>query len=252
VIKSDPSFESLLYFGGIFFQIVSSFWTNKVVYDSRYESAHDVFHFSIELVQLACLATAVLHIRPVKYMSYGESNPEMFAFCLSIMGGMLCHLIIHLEIRFWGVNGQDNARYAAFTEVLVNLPSFLLVIAATIYSGHLYFSPLKGESSSNYRLLAEQKDGRNDIAIIILYIAYIIRIFIHVPFFKFRSRNKSKQETTVPANVEFIIHRYGEWTMLMLGMSLNALSYFGQCSAQDITCLTNKLCLSSFFIIHDR
>lgn len=222
MIKADPNFRSLFYFVGIFLQIVSCFWTNKVVYDSRYQSEQDVFHFSIELIQLAFLATAVLHIRPMKYMSLGESNPEMFAFCFSIMGGMLCHLLIHLEIRFWGVDGQDSARYAAFTEVLVNIPSFLLIIAATVYSGNLYYSPLGDESSSSYLLLAEQKEGRDNIAMIILYISWIVRILIHVPLFRFRSRNKSKQDTAVPANVEFIIHRYGEWTMLMLGMRFNS------------------------------
>ena len=72
------------------------------------------FHFSIELIQVAFLATAVHHIRPMKYMSLGESNPEINICFLFLYNGVcfvICSFI--LEIRIWGVNGQDSARYTA-------------------------------------------------------------------------------------------------------------------------------------------
>ena len=212
-----------LYFVGCFGPI-KNIWINKMTYDSMFQLPDDILHVFFEILKLLFLATAVLHIRPVKYMSNASSNPEMFLFCLANWLSIAYFMCLHLEIRFWGVIGQSSAKYSAVTSILSEMPSFILVTAATVYSG---FERYYNNGTNDYhRNLGSETDNYSNeyneatvthLPIILMLSSWIIRQMIFYPIRKYRGQGKEFKKFTVPVNIEFIIHRQGEWTMLMLG-----------------------------------
>lgn len=215
IIKSDPSWLSLLYVLGCFGPL-KGIWTVKTLFDSRFQLPDDLIHMIMEVLQLCTLATAVLHIRPVKYMAYGASNPEMFLFCLAVLLGHLYHLSLDLEIRFWGVVGQSSAKYVAVTNILTLLPSTMFVLAATIYSGVFYYS---NGGNEGYRMLASDYSDKSPdhIPVILMLCSWLIVHVVNFPISYFRGKGSEFKKFSIPVNVDFVIHRNGEWTMLMLG-----------------------------------
>lgn len=181
-------------------------------------------HLLLGILQLMFLATAVLHIRPVQYMSDGTSSPEMLYYCLAVWLNMAYVMFLYLEIRFFGVDGQECAKYAAMTSVLVEMPSFILVSAATIYAatklyGSEHASDHSSEDDDHHRILAEE--GKDEtfrhIPIILMLCSWFTRQALFYPIRYLRGKGEDIRKFTVPMNVHFIIDRHGEWTMLMLG-----------------------------------
>lgn len=223
----------LLYFVGCFGPIIT-IWTNKMVYDSRFQSPDDSLHTGLEIFQLCMLATAVLHIRPVSYMSQGSNNPEMFFFCLAIWISFLYTIMTYVEIRFWGVIGQAAAKYAAVTSILWNVPSFLCITIATLYSGIVYFTPddANDANANSYSRLLAATDGNyssdsaavHHLPIILLVCAWLSGIITQPIIILLRVvEGKGFKDLSVPLNIGYVIHRNGEWTMLMLGESILSL-----------------------------
>jgi hypothetical protein len=188
---------------------------NKLAYDARFQLPDDIMHVVLEVLQLCLLASAVLHIRPAAYMSQG-SGPEMFVFCLSCLLGAFSYTILYLEIRFWGADGQKCAAHAAVTTIIEVLLPSVFIFTATVYSGITYFS---SDDHEGYRVLydSDNSDKADHVPIILLFTAWIIRLTILYPVNYFRSKGKEFKEYTVPFNISFLIHRHGEWLMLMLG-----------------------------------
>ncbi len=167
---------------------------------------------------------AVLHIRPVSYMSQASANPEIFCFCLAISMNTFITILKEMEIRFWGVRGQTSARYGSMTTIISYLPPFIILLVATIYSGTAYFKENTG-AYPNYRFLAaaitddsvKKTSEADHVPIILLLCAYITRSLWFYPLARLRGKGANFKQHMVPVNVDYIIHRNGEWTMLMLG-----------------------------------
>ncbi len=209
IIKTDPNPLGLLYFLGCFGPVISV-WLRKLYYDSVFQLPDDIFHAGLEIIQLTFLSGAILHIRPVTYMS-NDSYPTMFFFCLSCWLCMVYTLLSYLEIRFWGVVGESSAKYSAMTSILIDLPTFLLVSIATIYSGYQY---LNHDVNDNY---SSNETSFQHIPIILMLSSWIVQQIVMYPMRIWRGKGKDFKKYHVPVNVEFIIHRQGEFTMLMLG-----------------------------------
>lgn len=222
IIKADPSMISLLYFFGCFGPI-TSIWMNKMIYDGRFQTPDDIFHPILEVIQLCFLAGAVQHIRPVNYMSQGTKYTTMMIFCLFVWVGNLYNIFGYSEIRLWGVTGQQiNAKHSAVTSIYSALIPFFFVTVATLYSLIVYinantFSGEKGDGGEDYDKIVHHAP------IILLLTAWIIRMGALFPIIYFRGKGKDHKEITVPVNVKYVIHRCGEWTMLMLGESVLSL-----------------------------
>lgn len=201
------------------------------MYDSKYQTPDDVLHMVTDIFQLCIIATAVLHIRPVVYMSAGTSNPEMFSYALAILVGYTYHILKYLEIRFWGVIGQKCSKYGAMTSVMTMLPSYLCVLAATIYSGVVFFGGHDDHGHSDDHVHGDDHHDRflsglvelspigpiHHIPIILLFASWLISHLVIFPLRYIRGKGEDFKKYSVPINVDFVIHRNGEWSMLMLG-----------------------------------
>jgi len=220
IIKADPTAKGLLYFISLFGPMYSTFWLTKMIYDSRFQIPNDFVHRTLEVLQLCALATSVLHIRPVEYMSHGADNPEMFISCLALCIGTFINLLHQCEIRFVWVVGQVAAKRSAGRDIKVLVWTFLLQISALVYSAVLFYGNA-GHAGVEYH-------G----PLIILLVEWLTRPFILLAVLSTIVVDDSTK-ISVPMNLNFAIHRYGEWTMLMLGESILSLLIVNDVSSKN-------------------
>mmetsp|Transcript_19003 Transcript_19003/g.26753 ORF Transcript_19003/g.26753 Transcript_19003/m.26753 type:complete len:337 (+) Transcript_19003:1-1011(+) len=204
----------IFYFLACFGPLYTNFWNYKTIFDARFGFPNDVLHPVLEVVQLCALATAVLHIRPVEEMSRPANTPETFLFCLANTLGLLYILFTNCEIRFIWVEGETvPSRHMAEKDLKHNRFTLCIVLAATLWSGVLYLSN-DGTASE----MGEVNHG----PMILMILSWATKPWIMYLFYVVLSP-KDFKKYSVPINIEFCIHRYGEWTMLMLGESILSL-----------------------------
>jgi len=210
VLKTDKSGIGFFYFLSCFGNVFSTFWHSKTFYDAKFGLPEDVLHPLCEVLQLCGLASAVLHIRPVEYMSLVADNPETFLFCLANLFGSFHSIIFNAEIKYIWVDGDDSAKHASGNDLKHYLFTGLFTLAATIYSGLLYYTDIGTEGQMYHGPMIIMLAGWFTKP----FAVYLVHITFGYTDFK---------RYSVPMNVDFLIHRYGEWTMLMLGESILSL-----------------------------
>lgn len=210
ILKYNLNAESILYFAACFQPLFHAFWMDKLLFDARF-STDDIFHRILEVIKLCLLATAVLRIRPDMNLA---KNRDMFLFCLSCLVSIFLSALVYVEIAYIWVNGQQmQSKSAAKTQLIIYIPYFLIYGAATIYSAILHF----GSDGSGY------DDGnKNYIPAIIMASTWIVTPMNNYVNMVLRGSGDFKLRS-VPMNIEYNIHRFGEWIMLMLGESILSL-----------------------------
>jgi len=193
-----------------------------MMFDSMFGLPDDVVHRTMEVLQLCLLATAVAQIRPVEYMSHVADRPETFLFCLANCLGAFYQLILNVEIGFVWVEGQDAAVYSCRTDCLHLIFPVLMTGGATVYSAVLFY----GTGSEGMVI---------HTPIIIMIVSWLSRIPTMYIAMMLRNKGADFKQYTVPMNIDFAIHRYGEWTMLMLGESVLSLLISNDVSDQNET-----------------
>ena len=179
-------------------------------------------------------------------MSNGSEDVTMFAFCLANLMGLVTEFYKIIETGFIWCNGQTELlRYVAITDAIsLIFPGFVLMLIATISSGIVYFG---SDDDSSYRMLedgGQEPDGGtggygsgyssvdevdgdmsssvNHLPIILCFLMIFLRSPMQYLTNLFRGKDDFKK-VSIPMNVDFIIHRLGEWIMLMLGESVLSL-----------------------------
>jgi len=221
VLKYDPTWEGVLYFVGCFIQIKVNFWGEKMLYDSKFEAGDDVIHRGWEVLQLTFLATAVLNIQTVEKMS-NMKNTYMFNFLLFNLLGIFMSMLRYIEIAFVWVNGEKAAKKQAISILQIQSVSFIFTGIATVYSGILRFGNGDRDEDHRLRFLGESSTNVSHVPIIIAASMIVIQPILMVTILICFQKSDFKSYT-VPMNIDFAIHRYGEWSMLMLGESILSL-----------------------------
>jgi len=241
LIRASPTSLGFLYFMGCFYPIMM-LWFQKTMYDSRFDAGNDLYHKMYEFFVLLVLATTVLYIRPVAYLSTPSANEDMLVFATCIT--LSCFLAMGRCVDvIRNVDGEPCAKKQGAYDLKVFGVMAVFYIAATVLAALDYFDG--GSSDDSYgatsdaattdtnstegirRALAAAGDygDTNHIPIILLVVGslmYNVGTIIAV----FRSsifRNFNPQESSVPMNIGFFIHRFGEWILLMLGESVLSL-----------------------------
>jgi hypothetical protein len=264
----------LLYAAGLFFPI-QNLWAYKMMYDSRYYFADDVWHRGYELAVLMALATAVSNIRSVDILAHAADSIDLFLYALAITIGYALAMGRLIEICAcyqWSQSSRarsnptkqgnndnseenDNGLYpeayvACRRDLLGMCGTMVFLVAATIYTGVLYFGNSDRHSKSDpeyaeniptnatetaddshrFRWMAESaeheenQEKEDHLAIWLLLSAIFINlVWWVVVAVSLTHRSVDRKTITVPMNVDYIIHRYGEWIMLMLGESVLSL-----------------------------
>ncbi|GAX11057.1 hypothetical protein FisN_24Lh006 [Fistulifera solaris] len=245
ILTSDPYRNGFLYAVGTFFPVMG-FWERKAAIHCRFNVEDDILHRILKAIELLVLATAVLHIRPKKYMSDLKNDFSMFGFALSMTISRILYLLQNMELYYFAVGQRQAIQQAAkglFSRYLLIETTFFA--AATILAGYHYYlddddgslSKSANESyaynSSYHRDLAavEESNTTTDESSYIIdapiwlmlagHVASVLCMQITILFcFPADGRHK---EFNVPMHIDFYMHRNGEWTMLMLGESIVSL-----------------------------
>jgi hypothetical protein len=168
-----------------------------------------------------------LHIRPVDILSNPTDHVESFALCLSLCVANVFSALRYLEMLLVGYVGQPAMLHSARRDTGHKMLSIIFLWAASIYTGLKYFGTDHSEdyaATDDHRMLAGDDGGSYEKVEttnipIYLILAGSASVFVIVSCMMF-TLPKDPRPFTVPMNIDFIIHRYGEWTMLMLGESI--------------------------------
>eukprot|EP00980_Cylindrotheca_fusiformis_P029908 scaffold24027_cov132-Cylindrotheca_fusiformis.AAC.3 len=209
-------------------------WNQKLLYDARFDTGRDFCHRCYEFLILVVVGTAVLYIRPVSYMSATTEHEDMFAFSLCIFLSALLAIGRSIDIKR-NAEGDIGAKRSANYEYFWFGTMALFYGAATVVSGLDYFGQHSSHDSSHdrSRFLAgatttstsDAYGETNHVPIALLlaggffYPVGVVISIMRMSIFK----DFVPQEHTVPINIGFFIHRFGEWIMLMLGESVLSL-----------------------------
>lgn len=250
ILVDSPSGRGIAYFLATFLAVMG-LWLDKCFYDARFVVFEDFFHRLKELATLVVLASAVLHIRTIDVMANGEENPDTFVFCLIILIGNFLTGLRYLEVYFMGI-GQPVIRGEAKRWLKMTLPYFAVLLVATALAGVKYYGSSNSKKDTEHNFeengshnddISHNEDGYQrslagsstsyhdglenynyDVPIYLVLAGIIFKwIYLAIDIrFCFPGGGRHK-ECVVPINVDFTIHRNGEWNMLMLGESILSL-----------------------------
>ena len=179
ILTTDPYRNGFLYAAGTFFPIMG-FWERKVAIHCRFIVEDDILHRILKAIELLVLATAVLHIRPKKYMSDLEHDFSMFGFALTMTISRILYLLQNVELYYFAVGQRPAIQQAAkglFSRYL--LIETVFFAAATALAGYYYYfangedgsieksanhSAYGSDSSSHHRDLAAVEEDDTSTA----------------------------------------------------------------------------------------
>jgi hypothetical protein len=224
IVVDSPTGRGVLYFVTCFFAAISM-WRDKVYYDSRYVIDDDLYHRFFETMLFVGVAFGFVHINPVSIMSNPREHPDMFAFALVATFFTILNFLGYMEIYFYGVGQRSVLKDAALRDIRLRTVPFGLQLAATIVAGVEYFVNGAGAQGGNGYTDQSFEEGysagqtyTNDIPIWLLLGSQLIQNLAMVITIQFLfPKDGSHKNHAVPINITFLVHRDGEWIMLMLG-----------------------------------
>ena len=214
VIKtSDIGMKCILYFCAAGFPCMMM-WYDKMYFDARFTTrpGHDVFHRFLNIIQICCVASALSRIRSVEVLSHPCTHIDMFQFSLSLFLHSIVTIARYIEVMKF-VIGDPSARVAAKKDISWRIVPTLLLLAAAVESGVSYYTNHEGdENCPTYE---------NPIWYCLAsWLSWVAIGYCEIVLF---APKRLCIDTTVPLNVHFCMHRYGEWFMLMFGESIMSL-----------------------------
>lgn len=207
-------------------------------YESRYTTV-DYFHRMFEVVRFMFVSLAIVHVGSIENMSDGKSS-ETMVFCIAALGEGLMYLGQRVELLLRGQGDRDAITNHTKRMIKYTIPTLLLYTAALAVSIWLYTRP---EDEPHGRLLADPVDDKSsnynsdykssnynsdygssawridDLPLTLMAVAWIQNI-VCTYFLELRATNGKHGDVRtqlVPSNIDYVIHRYGEWCLLMIG-----------------------------------
>ena len=210
LLKESRSNQGILYFiiAGLSIMMI---WFDKMRFDARFvtPASKDVFHRILEVLQIGFVATSLSRIRETQVMSDSCQHTDMLEFCGSLFASFMITIFRYLEV-IWFEIGDPGAKVAALIDIKWKLAPTLFFLAATIDSSLSYFGN-------------QETCQRNDRPIKYCLGAWIAWVVIGYIYMMVLTPKEGLREVSVPMNIHFCMHRYGEWFMLMFGESIISL-----------------------------
>ena len=153
-MNSENWLRGIIYYVGSFGPLWNS-WELSMLYESRYTTV-DYYHRLFEVVRYLFVSTAVVHVKSVDLFS-DPSSTETLLFTCAILGESIMHLILNLELYFWGQGDREAIQKHTLRMLKIQfIPTMLVYLSAVITSGVFYSqSKDKDGQGGGYRLLAE-------------------------------------------------------------------------------------------------
>lgn len=212
--------RGVIYFVGIFGPIYNV-WNNQVLYVSMYTVA-DFAHKLIEMLRCLVLTVAVVHIKPIEFLADSKSI-ETFCLVSCLLVLNLIDLGLQVELIRKADGDRLSIRRHTMNRIKVKLTFNTFLLASVILSCYLFFAP----SSTPYNNQYDDYWNLSDLPLTLSCGAYLLRC-LHEVYEHARGATLDVNDiptTFVPNNIDYMIHRYGEWVMLMIGESIISITH---------------------------
>lgn len=208
LLKNNVDAMGVLYFVAIFFSLFQA-WMNKLQYDSRIV-ADDVAHKCLDMTEALLVCAAALHIgggkttTPVEDMQKRETGHAWgFSLC--------CVMLRVLDAVRWNEvkQARETPGSIAHSKMILKqkLKTALIFVGAAVVSNSQWTPGAPSNCAAFLWILATLYEQH----------ALTVRIL------RWCGAKASSREQRIPMNIEFSLHRYGEWIMLMVGESMLSL-----------------------------
>ena len=210
IMEHDPSLRGLLFFVCCNLPIYV-IWGEKLMYDSKFAPDDNLYHRGWEIAHLAILGTIVQHVQTVPLMSQTSKYPTTMVFA-----GALCvecwFQVLRYKDLYCNVKGGEEAVHEAHSTAVRKCVVSVIFLVAAVIAAYDYF-------------IKPSTQAVNDVPIILCGSTYVVEhVYVIVQLAHFLPKNdRPFTELRVPMNLEFSLHRLGEWIMLMLGESVLSL-----------------------------
>ena len=249
LLKSSMNEEhwlrGIIYFVGVFGSLWTS-WEIAMQYESRY-MIFDYSHRLFEVIRFIFISTAILHITPIELMS-DPSSAECLSVTVSLFLESIMHLILSCELYFKAKGDRESIKNHTIDGVYMRLlPMTLVYLAAAIIAIVLYVQSTATSYDSKYsRLLASPEYSSSPVPVwklsdlpFTLLAGYYILSFATTAITRLQQyKTADIRKRFVPSNIDFEIHRYGEWILLMIGEGVLSLLIVATTESKDYYIIT--------------
>lgn len=245
--------RSAIYFLGSLGPLLSC-WQFHTYYQARY-AANDLFHRVVKILVFICIGFAIANIVPLDTYSAYETDTVMF-FTLGILLESIISIGQLLELYYRATGDKDCIKAHTMIDIKFRMgPTFVVYVAAFVIAVVNHFAAFEqaegeGEGSSAtsevsgsgtdnaagaapHRLLASKGSDiprvarpvwdNNDIPLTLTAIVYILALVSLIPRTYWLSTRRNIKSWFVPFNIDYVIHRNGELTMLVIGEGILSL-----------------------------
>ena len=221
-INPNDWLRGIFYFVGIFGSLFVT-WETEVYYASRY-TVIDYAHRLFEVVRFIFVSNAVINIQSVSELSDPFTQPTTLLLTLSILLESLMHLGLNVELYYKAQGDRMAIKMHTWRKIRYQLIPTSVIYAVAVISAIVLFATDFGESSAlpnnENTLLA-----LGDVPLCILTFGYLYNV-ISTTKRKLKAKSGGHGDVRnayVPNIVDYVIQRYNDWTMLLLGEVVMAL-----------------------------
>jgi len=253
--------RGLIYVIGIFGGIYNIF-LRIMMYESQFSVPVDYSHRTVEVLRVFLLSIVVLHIKSLTGLRDPSHSIDAFAVTTSMFLETMVHVLLQLEL-YWVGEGDTLAIKNQTKRQLVTmlLPLSFFYFCGSILSGYLYYSNKHNQhnntnnnhvddehhsafDSDGYQrfLGGEEKEEEasggvsdytddydgwtvGDIPIVLCFVATVYSLVVKatLALLTLHPQNSHIRSQMVPMNIDYFIHRFGEFTMLFFGEAVMGL-----------------------------
>lgn len=200
-------------------------WEAQTYYASRYLT-NDYFHRLVEIIRHVCVGAAIYNITPISYFSNPSSDGVM-VFTLTMLLELVMTMGLNVELYCKAKGDRSSIKNHTLDEFkFKNGATFALYLAAFILAtvnfthdheaSHRSLGPAS-EYQDAEAYSAESLWDFHDLPMTLTTAAYFLRFVSSSIRFHYREKKGDVRDWYVPTNIDYLIHRYGEFVMLMIG-----------------------------------
>ena len=230
-------------------------WEAQTLYESRYVT-NDYFHRLIELLRYVCIGAAIYNIKFVSFYDPTSKNDVEFILSMLLELIISMGLGLEVYYKAMGDKTSiknhtlDDFRFRNGVLFALYLAAFIIATAQyaqsskrqeedlhssvyetleaktgneTLYeeehTGHSEEHRVLGGSPSHEEVYDTDRNiwDMHDLPFTLTTASFFVRFIMSSFRLHYRGKRGDVRDWYVPANIEYLIHRYGEFVMLMIG-----------------------------------
>lgn len=200
-------------------------WETETFYQSRFLTI-DYTHRVAEVCRYVFVAVAISNITPIQ--SFNDPlSANVLIYTLSMMLEQFMQLVLRIELYFKGLGDEVPIKNQALHQIKYRKLPFLILYIIAFSTALVMFIKAKQEKAEGKEITRGAIWDLNDLPMTITSFIYLLELLYESTWLFFR-KNQDARTCYVPVNVDFLIERYGEFVLLMLGESILSLIGLGE------------------------